>query len=344
MPTTPFLKRTIKRGLQHVAARFGRHTRDSIEPQLLILMYHRILPPEDPRAKLEEPGMQVSPSSFATHLKTLSEYFEFVTLADWLERRAKGLHLPAKACAITFDDGWADNYDFAFPVLQSLQVPATIFLVAEMQGTHDQFWPERLARVVSTVAAQAPQYWSDPTFAWLTQAPTDYSFDSVLPTNEHISQLVAYIKRYSDEENHSRLQQVEDALGLKSQSGGPDLLSWQQITTMLNSGLIDVGSHTCRHIRLKDELTSDVLEHEIVASKTLIEQKTGKTVKTFCFPNGDYSLKALDLVKQHYLGAVTTTIGWNSLATDKYLLNRIGVHEDIAADRTGFLARVSGWI
>lgn len=344
MLMTSSLKRTLKRGLQHAAARFGRHTRNSKEPQLLILMYHRILPRDDARAKLEEPGMLVSPSSFAAHLKILSEYFEFVTLADWLERRANRLHLPAKACAITFDDGWADNYDFAFPVLQSLQVPATIFLVAEMQGTDEQFWPERLARLVNAVSLQTPQRWSDPVLAWFKQTPTDYSFDATPPTNEQISQLIGYAKRYTDTENHDRLQQAEDTLGLELQSVKPDLLNWQQIATMLDSGLVDVGSHTCRHIRLNDSLASDVLEHEIVASKTLIQQNTGQTIKTFCFPNGDYSPNALALVKQHYQGAVTTSIGWNSLATDKYLLHRIGLHEDIAADRTGFLARVSGWI
>lgn len=344
MPTTPFLKRTIKHGLQHFAARFGRHTRKSKEPQLLILMYHRILPLKDERTKLEEPGMVVTPTSFEAHLKILSEYFEFVTLADWLERRANGLPLPAKACAITFDDGWADNFEYAFPILQSLHVPATIFLVAEMLGTNEMFWPERLARLVNAVAEQYPQQWSSPLLAWLQQGPTDYRFDGSAPSNEHITQLVANAKRFSDEENLAQLQQAEDNLGLTLNPASPALLSWKQVATMIGSGLVDVGSHTCRHIRLNTNLSQDQTKHEIVASQQLIEEKTGHQVKIFCFPNGDYSAQALELVKHHYLGAVTTASGWNTIATDKYLLQRIGVHEDIAADRTGFLARISGWL
>lgn len=338
------LKQTLKRSAQHVAARMGPHTRKSREPQLLVLMYHRILPADDKRARLEEPGMLVTPESFAAHLKILSSYFEFVNLADWLDRRANGLHLPARACAITFDDGWADNYDYAFPVLQSLQVPATIFVVAEMIGTDRLFWPEKLAWLVDTIARNFSEQWANPALEWITQLPADYVFGTTPPTNEQITQFIAYAKLNSDDTNHRYIQESVKSLGLHFPSTRHELLDWQQVKDMLKSGLIDIGSHTCGHIRLQKGISNTVLRHEIVTSKNMIEKHTNQPVKTFCFPNGDYSQDALALVKEHYSGAVTTASGWNDINTDNYLLQRIGIHEDIAADRTSFLARVSGWI
>lgn len=141
------LKRTIKRAIQYFAAEFGPHQRASSEPRLLILMYHRILPEDDVRINFEEPGMTVSSETFAYHLRFLSLYFDFISLPDWLERKQAGKPLPARACVITLNDGSADKYEFAFPILKESATSVTIFLISDMMNTWQMYWPERLARI-----------------------------------------------------------------------------------------------------------------------------------------------------------------------------------------------------
>lgn len=338
------IKSTLKRGMQHLAARLGPHTRAQKPPQLAILMYHRILPHNDDRAMLEEPGMQVTPKTFRRHLEFAAEYFEFVKLSEWLENRQTGRPLPPRACAITFDDGWADNYEFAFPIMRDLNVPGTIFLVSGMIGTQQKFWPERLSLAVNIIARQHVEKWSNPTLNWLRQAATDYSFDNSPPSIEQLSQLIAHAKQFTDKEVHDRLDKIESELGLSLPKNPASLLDWQQVEEMTASGLLEMGSHTCHHTRLNELTPAHILEHEIIASKQTIEKQIGQPVKIFCFPNGDYSPAALALVKKHYSGAVTTANGWNNGNRDPHLLQRIGIHEDIAADRTAFLSRISGWL
>lgn len=341
---TLIVKRIIKRTLQHLAASYGRHTRSRGEPQLLILMYHRVLPVDDDRALCEEPGMMVSPESFKTHLEILKKQFEIVHLSEWLTLKNNGGKLPSHACAITFDDGWVDNYEFAFPILSELAVPATIFVVSEMIGTSKQFWPERLARIISIIAKDHSSQWSHPVLDWLKCPSVRYQFTTVAPSQEELADLISNAKALSDSEIHARLDKIEDVFKLPVEDSRPSLLNWQQLAEMNASGLIEVGSHTCNHIRLNDEIDHSMLEHEVIASKQQIEEKTGHAVKTFCFPNGDYSSTALELVRQNYEGGVSTETGWNTVATDSCLLHRIGIHEDITRDSTAFLARISGWM
>jgi peptidoglycan/xylan/chitin deacetylase (PgdA/CDA1 family) len=340
--TSP-IKKAIKRSLQHVAARFGQHTRTSKQPRLLVLMYHRILPADDPRAQCEEPGMMVTPETFRLHLELLKQYFSIVKLSDWLELKQQGKQLPASACAITFDDGWLDNYEFAFPILKELDIPATIFLVADMIGTKQQFWPERLASVMTAVATRYPQYWSHPELQWLQENPDLYQFNETPPNSEEISALIATLKDYTDQQMHEKLDRIESTLQLEDNSA-TTLLDWSQVDEMLASGLIDVGSHTCHHTRLNETTPPGQIRDEIVSSKQLIEEHTKRSVNTFCYPNGDHCPQAVELVRQNYNGAVTTKFGWNTLQNDDHLLQRIGVHQDISADKTAFLARLSGWM
>jgi len=335
-------KQVVKRSMQHVAASFGRHTRPGKQPQLLVLMYHRILPLDDIRSLLEEPGMTVTPETFRLHLNIIKQYFNIIKLADWTH--LKHDTMPSKTCAITFDDGWADNFEYAYPILNELKVPATIFLVSDMIGTEKTFWPERLARLVTTVAGNYPQYWSRPELKWLQENPANYRFSETLPTRDELSALIACAKDYSDQEIHDRLTHIENTLQLDIKNHMPSLLNWHQVTEMVDSGLIDAGSHTCNHIRLNKHTPKELLSKEIVTSKKVIEKHIGHKVKTFCFPNGDSCPEALTLTKQNYNIAVTTKPGWNTINTDSHLLQRIGIHQDISEDRISFLARISGWM
>ena len=338
------VKQFAKRGLQHIAARLGPQTRGSGMPQLVILMYHRILPTNDNRALIEEPGMIVTPESLALHIGILKNLFEVVKLSEWIERKYNGGTLPEKACAITFDDGWSDNYEFAFPVLQAYAIPATIFLVSDMVGTKDAFWPERLAQLLTTLAVKRLGKLACPAMDMLGEMCGNSKIPEIPPSPDELSHIISRVKRLSDDDINNRLDKIAQELGLTFNDQSSSLLNWKQLSIMTDSGLVEAGSHTRRHIRLDMHTPAATLRSEIIESKRIIENNTGIPVKTFCFPNGDYSPQALDLVRAHYTAAVTTSSGWNSMNTDDHLLYRIGVHEDIASDKTAFLARLSGWI
>ena len=308
-------------------------------------MYHRVLPKNDIRNRFEEPGMIVTPSSFELHLDLIQQYFQPVQLGDWVERRANGDPLPDRACAITFDDGWADNYEFAFPALRAHNIPATIFLVSDLIGTENMFWPERLARLLDHISESATGRNMHPSLAWLTSLlpPDNNKLEKTLD-REALSVVINKAKEYGDVQINRHLDEIYSALDIHIKPDHASMLNWEQVREMAGSGLIEMASHTRRHIRLNSSTPMEIMEQEIVSSKAIIEAKTGQPIRSFCFPNGDYSPAALEYVMKTYNCAVTTRSGWNTRNNDMHLLNRISIHEGVAGDRVAFLARVSGWM
>lgn len=117
------------------------------EPAPVILMYHRIAPPDrDPW------GLAVSPANFADQLKALRRHHEVLPLGEFA-RRHRNHSLPSKAIAITFDDGYACNALTAAPLLASHKLHATFFLTTGMIGKEYEFWTDELERVVFDPAA-----------------------------------------------------------------------------------------------------------------------------------------------------------------------------------------------
>lgn len=98
----------------------------------IILMYHQIahLPPQ-----LDPYGISVTPEAFAAQMAYLHKGgYHAVQLSDAVRAMRHGKPLPPKSVAITFDDGYRDNYTAAFPVLKRYNFPATIYLVADRMG------------------------------------------------------------------------------------------------------------------------------------------------------------------------------------------------------------------
>ncbi len=121
-------------------------------------------------------------------------------------------------------------------------------------------------------------------------------------------------------------------------------MNWDELYAMVESGLVEIGSHTCHHTRLNDATSDQDIEREVLESQRLLQERLGRSVRLFCYPNGDVSLKSLDWVQQYYDAAVTTSCGINTSATDIHQLMRISIHEDISYYQQIFFSRLSSWI
>lgn len=123
-------------------------------PRLTILMYHRVaaIP-----AGTRHPKNFVTPSRLKEQIEALVAWgYTPVTFAQWMAYRAHRAKLPRLPFVVTFDDGYADFDRNAWPVLRSLGVPATVFLVAaKIGGTNDWDRDEPRADLLDAVRIRA---------------------------------------------------------------------------------------------------------------------------------------------------------------------------------------------
>ncbi len=295
-------------------------------PSLIILTYHRILPGQSPLRLTEQPGMMATPEALDMHLSLLKRLgAEFVSLDTWLDDQRQNRTLPGLAVAVTFDDGWQDNYEHAFPVLKKHRVPATIFLVSQRINTAWQFWPEQVLDLLVNHAHRLDH----PALQWLRPYLVDEG-----------DEVIDRLKALDDQTIETNLEQTRKALPELSQANlnARPLLNKQELDTMLASGLVTFGAHTRHHYRLNHLANPSDLRNEIVGSQTDLQDLGLKPVSIFCYPNGNITGKGEALVQGHFSGACTTGRGWNRAPSDPFGLRRFNFHDGNGNTPLSFLA------
>jgi peptidoglycan/xylan/chitin deacetylase (PgdA/CDA1 family) len=111
---------------------------------LTVISLHRVLAENDPRWRTCDPLYTLSDRVFEQCVRFFQAHYSIVSLAALIAARRDGRRLPPRPLLITFDDGWADNYRYALPILEKSSVPAALFVAADAIDRREAFFEERL--------------------------------------------------------------------------------------------------------------------------------------------------------------------------------------------------------
>lgn len=304
-----------------------------------ILMFHRILPKE----KIEsytQAGMYVTPSTFDMQMQYLCKNFNIVSINDVFKFiLKKNLQLYSKPyCIITFDDGWKDNYIYAFPILKKYKVPATIFLSTNYINSSKEFWTDRLSRIIYYNKINEGNIFSSK-----IRIPLILELKKLNGSIENmIEKAISIFKNYTLEDIEKTLNVLTNILKIKNQGKLSHFLDWSEIEEMYNSGLITFGSHTANH-QILTTISDVEIRKELEQSKNVLLEKKVVDINfiPFSYPNGDFDNNVIHLVKEiGYSLAVTTQSGFNDIDSDPFSLKRISIHEDISFTIPLFASRI----
>lgn len=338
-------KKSVKSALAAIAYASGiLHwaSRRRLAGGAVVLMYHRVLPPELMSQSFSTDSISVTPATFRRQMRLLRRLANPLSVEQLEEALASG-RFPRRACVVTFDDGWFDNLDHALPILEEFRIPAVIFLAVDYIGTGRCFWQERLSRLLCAAAR--------------TGDGARELFDRFgapgLPALEPnaaklaVRRIVDDVKHLSVAERDAVVVRVEQYLtdaGIRVVEPNPDrFLDWEGVRKLAASGVVTLGSHACTHTPLP-KLDLPAVEAEFVRSRATIAERAGVTPRTLAYPNGDYTRQIATLAASHYALAFTTERGFVRHGDHPARLRRFNVHEHSTDTDGTFLARMAGFL
>lgn len=296
-------------------------------PSLLIVCYHGVRADES----ASRHWLLLPQSALERQLRWLRTAYDVLPIDEAIARLHAG-EARRPMAAITFDDGYRSNATLALPLLQSLGLPATIYLTTGHVDSGAMLWTTWLDLVLQGRAAPPP---------WLSErcapvAPDPKEALKRLPSAER----EAVLARLREEvESDARVQS-------NVERHAPDfaMLTWDEVRSAAASRLLTFGGHTLSH-PIVSRLADDDVGREIGMSMDRVAREVNAVTRTFAYPNGraiDFDQRAVDAIRRHGgTAAVTTIEGINRRAHDAFALRRLVVG-DRDIDDAMFRLRAAG--
>ena len=282
----------LQRAVRQIKKRFASRA--------LILMYHRVA-----EVGSDPWSLCVKPRHFGEHLEVLQKYGRPMQLQQLVQALRDG-NLPHRAVAITFDDGYADNLYNAKPLLESYNIPATVFLTTGYIRCDREFWWDELDRILLQPGILPKKIClkiDGTTHQWELGEASYYNEDEYQrcrhlkawdgkPGSRHFLcySLWHLLHPLPEDERRKALNEImtwastEPAIRPAYRS-----LSLEEVGTITQGKLVEVGAHSVTHPNLSKLTVASQLD-EIQRSKAYLEEILDRPVTSFAYPYGCYTV------------------------------------------------------
>lgn len=279
--------------------------------RLSVLIFHRVLPQPDPLF----PG-EVDTVVFDRVCGWLAQWFSVLPLERAAALMAQG-RLPARALAITFDDGYADNHDVALPILQRHGLTATFFVASGFLNG-GRMWNDTVIEAVRGCTCTELDLAGTPAASLGT-----LTLRTVPERRRAIASLIGGAKYLAPAERSEWVAAVAERSGAALPA---DLMMTDAQVRALHRVGMGIGGHTVSHPILA-RLPADAARREIADGRDALQAIVGDRVGLFAYPNGkpgaDYAPEAVDIVRRlGFDAAVSTAWGAARVGSDRYQLPR----------------------
>lgn len=313
----------------------------------IILLYHRVCPSDVGVPDYSPNGMTVTPEEFSMQMRFVAKHYQVVSLSKIISALQTDEPLMPNMCAVTFDDGWRDIFDYAFPVLRELSLPATVFLTTGYISGSGWARDERARFLMAQVFKLRHRISSERRFGANRERLEACGFGELLRVPpQRFPQFVLKQSQRLQSEGDDVLDHASQVLeeAARAVIGNLDapFLSWEEVREMADYG-VDFGNHSSTHAVLP-RLTDDEVRNEVFSATQVLKNEIGWIPGHFAYPFGKRNERVAKIVKEAGLSSgCTTHIGPVCVGDDLYALNRINISSDVSCSEALFAGRLLCW-
>lgn len=264
--------------------------------RLTVLTYHRVTDATLPSFDHLRPNVSASPQQFDQQMAYVARHFHVINLETLENALLRGGKLPSRPLLLTFDDGYLDNYENAFPVLKRYQLPAVIFLMTSLIGNAGLPWWDLGAYAFHHTTC---------TTANLPLIGTRTLIDPANPRAKQSAEreMLAALKPLPAEQQRSIVDALFTVLNVAPPPAESHFMSWAQVREMAAHG-VSFQPHTVSHPRISG-LDQAGAAREIEQSSREIAEHIGQPgykACAFAYPfglPGDYHVETLAALRTH---------------------------------------------
>ena len=277
-----------------------------------VLTYHRVADPEaEPTL---HPGLiSATPEAFQRQMRELRARRPIISLRE-LVAALDGARLPSGASLVTFDDGYADFAEQAWPVLRELDIPATLFVPTGYPDHPEQaFWWDRLAAALLVARGET----------WVDSPLGPLALATATDRRTSLRRLQGWLKTRPHREVLDVVEDLARRLGTPPSRSA--VLGWDDLRRLASEGLA-IAPHTVTH-PLLTRVSAEEARREIADARVDLEREIGPTPAVLAYPSGAVSSAVVAAAGDAGIRlAFTTERGANDLTrADPLRLRRINV-------------------
>jgi peptidoglycan/xylan/chitin deacetylase (PgdA/CDA1 family) len=298
---------------------YGQLARDWAQPKAVVLMYHRVAEPDT-----DIWDLAVSPAHFEQQLRVVQRLGTIISTLELSERLHLGT-LKRRSIAITFDDGYLDNYLNAMPLLTQHQLPATFFIVSGHVGLDQEFWWDELAGILLEAEHLPPTL--------TLRLPDDSQLEMDLRPEQRLTPALRQQHQQWRVSEHApptlraalfytlwqHLRPLPAAAQqaclqqLRTWAGSPactrpayQSISLSHLHALHNNALFTIGAHTITHPALASHPVA-LQQAELAGGRAALGQATGQLPEVLAYPYGNYGPETAALAAELGFKAAFTT-------------------------------------